>query len=187
MSKLLLIAIIAIAGIGIATGVIEVKINSEKLSAIPAIVQDFITSKDLLAQGEYYITSWKRKAEVAMANSDDKKFDLYVAYVQTDTEKLKDAFDKNAAPGSIIVRTKLLNESVALAKEGVENISEEAIASTRDAWVKTLADANTQLQRLSALAGEYKQYQEQLEDLAPSPAEAPSPSPEATPEIPLKF
>lgn len=187
MSKLLLIAIIAIAGIGIATGAIEVKINSEKLSAIPAIVQDFITSKDLLAQGEYYITSWKRKAEVAMANSDDKKFDLYVKYVEIDTEKLQKALDSNAAPGSVIVRTKLLNESVDLAKKGVEDISEEAIASTRDSWLKTLADANTQLQRLSALAGEYKQYQEQLEDLAPNPAEAPSPSPEATPEIPLKF
>lgn len=183
MSKLLLIAIIALAIAGVATGVIEVRINSEKLSAVPATISQAIGSGNILSQGEYYVTTWKRKAEIAIANSDDKKFELYMKYVERDTEKLKEALDAKKSPDAIVLRSKLLNESLDEAKKAVEHISDEAIAKVRDAWLKALGNANQELARLSGVAEEYKKFQEEIEKIAPSGSPEASP----TPKIELKF
>ena len=152
MSKLLLIAVIALAVAGILTGVIEVKINSQKLGAVPTTISQAIGSGNLLSQGEYYGTTWFRKAELAIANTDEKKFELNKKYVERDTEKLKEALDGKKAPDTIILRSKLLNESVEDAKEAIEKISEEALGKIRDAWLKALASANQELGRLSGIA-----------------------------------
>lgn len=181
MSKLLLIAIIALAAVGIFTGVIEVKINAEKLGSVPATISQAVGNGNILSQGEYYLTTWKRKAELTIANSNDKKFELNMKYVEQDTKKLKEALDAKKAPDAIILRSKLLGESVESAKKTIEDISDEAIGKLRDAWLKILASANVELGRLSGLADEYKKYQEKIKELAPSPQITP------TPTIELKF
>lgn len=187
MSKLFLIAIIVLAALAVVTGVVEVRLNTEKLGDIPATIQKAIGGKDLLAQGEYYLTGWKRKAELATTNGDDKKFELHVKYVEADTTSLKDALDANAQAAGIILKSKRLTESVNDAKAAANAVSEDTIARMRDTWLKALAEANVQLARLSGLAGEYEKYQKQLETLAPSATpEAASPSPQEG-AIPLKF
>lgn len=183
MSKLFLIAIIVLAVAGVATGVFEVKIHTEKLGTIPATFQQAVGQGNILSQAEYYLTTWKRQAEVTIANSDDKKFELFMKYVEQDTKKLKEALDTKKGPDVIIVKSRLLNGSLEDAKEGVEDISDEAISKVRDAWLKILASANTELGRLSGLADEYKKYQEQIESIASSPTVTPAP----TPTIELKF
>ncbi len=183
MSKILLIAIILLAIAGVATGVIEVKVNPEKLGSVPTTISQAIGNGNILSQGEYYVITWKRKAEIAIANSDDKKFELYMKYVENDTKKLKEALDAKKGPDAILVRSKLLNESLGQAKKTVEDISDEAIAKVRDAWLKILASANQELGRLSGVADEYKKFQEQIEKIAPSSSPQPSP----TPKIELKF
>jgi hypothetical protein len=182
MSKIFLILIIIVlVGVGVVTGVIEVKIHADKLSSVPSTIQQVVTNGSILSQGEYYLTTWKRGAELAIANSDDKQFKLHMKYVENDTEKLKKALDEKKSPDTIILRSKLLNESLEKAKETVEDISDEAMNEVRDSWVKILANANQELGRLGGLADEYKKYQEQIEKIAPTPAPSP------TPKIELKF
>lgn len=179
MSKLLLLAIIGLAIAGIFTGVFEVKVNFEKLGSLPTTLQKTLGTGNAATQAEYYITTWKRKAEVAFANSDDKKFELFMKYVEKDTETLKDALDVKKGPDTIILRSKLLNESLVQAKDGIEKISDETLVKIRDAWLKVLASANGELGRLSGLADEYKKFQEQIEKIAPLSS--------PTPKIELKF
>lgn len=180
MSKLLLLVIIGLAIAGIFTGVFEVKVNFEKLGDLPSTLQTTIGA-NAVTQAEYYFTTWKRKAEVSFAKSDDKKFELFMRYVENDTETLKDALDVKKGPDTIILRSKLLNESLVQAKEGIEKISDEALGKIRDAWLKVLASANSELGRLSGVADEYKKFQEQIEKIAPAPSTSP------TPKIELKF
>jgi hypothetical protein len=122
---------------------------------------------------------WKRKAEIAIANSDNKKFEYYMKYVEQDTKKLKEVLDVKKDPEIVIMRSKLLNESLTSAKKSLEAISEDKLAEIRDSWVKILANANGELARLSIVAGEYKQFQEEIEKIAPNPT--------PTPKIELKF
>ncbi len=179
MSKLFLLLLIGLAIAGMATGVIDVRINFEKLGDLPGTVQQALGGGAFLSQAEYYVTTWKRKAETSFANSDDKKFELYMEYVKKDTETLKDALDAKKGPDTVILKSKLLNESLAQAKEIVEDITDESLEEVRDAWIVILAAANAELGRLSDLADEYKKYQEEIEKIAPAP--------EASPAIELIF
>lgn len=174
MFKLVLFLIIAVFAVGILSGTIKIQIDSEKLNDLPKTAQALLNNQSVISNISYYFTIWKRKAELAIAGSAEKKFELDMKYVGIDTEKLKAALDANTNPADIIMKSKLLNESIARAKQGVEEISDQAIATLRDQWLKILAAADLELQRLSSLAGEYKKYQQQLEKLAPTP-------------VPLKF
>lgn len=185
MSKLFLLAIIALAITGIFTGAIEVKINPSKLGNLPTAIGQAVGDGNIVSQAEYYFTTWKRKAEIAIPNSDDKKFDLYMKYVEQDTKTLQEALDAKKGPETIIIKSRLLNESLEAAKKAVEDISDEAIAKVRDAWLKVLAGANQQLGRLAGLADEYKKYQEKIEKIVPTATPDSKASP--TPKIELKF
>ncbi len=182
MFKLVLFLVVVIVVIGLFTGTIKIQIDSEKLNELPKTAQAFLSNQSVASDISYYFTMWKRKAELAIAGSAEKKFELDMKYVGIDTEKLKIALDTNTNPADIIVKSKVLNESIARAKQGVEEISDKAIATFRDQWLKILAAADLELQRLSSLASEYEKYQEQLEKLAPVHVVSPTPS-----AIPLKF
>ncbi|OGY31493.1 MAG: hypothetical protein A3C02_00875 [Candidatus Andersenbacteria bacterium RIFCSPHIGHO2_02_FULL_45_11] len=180
MIKLVLFLIIALTVIGVFTGAIKIQLDNEKLSELPKTVGQFVTNQSVASNASYYFTTWKRKAELAIAGSAEKKFELDMKYVEADTAKLKAAIDANTNPADIIMKTKLLNEGIARAKQGVEEISDEAIARLRDSWLKILAAGDLELQRLGGLADEYKKFQEELTKLAPPT------TPTATP-VPLKF
>lgn len=187
MFKLIPVLIVVIAVIGIATGVITIQINNEKLSQLPTAALELTKNQGVASNVSYYFTMYKRKAELALAGSSEKKFELNMKYVAADTEKLKAALDANTNPPDIIMKTKLLNESLERAKKGAEEISDEAIGKLRDEWVKLLAAADRELSRLSSLADEYKKFQEELSNLAPAP-QGGGPTPTATPTpVPLKF
>ncbi|MDA1169386.1 MAG: hypothetical protein O3A36_03550 [bacterium] len=180
MSKLLLLAILILILLGVFTGVFEVKVRLDKIGSVPSALQETFGDGNIGSQAEYFFTVWKRKAEIAFANTENKKFEYYMKYVEQDTKKLKEMMDANKDPEIVIQQSNLLNESLTSAKSSVEKISKEALQEWRDAWVKILANANIELARLSLLAGKYKQLQEQIEKIIPSSA-----SP--TPKIELKF
>jgi|SRR3989344_5889607 len=173
--RIVLVAIVA----GIALGVIEVKFHLDKIGGAPAAIQQAIGDGSVISQVEYYFTTWKRHVEVTISSSNNKKFEIRMKHVEQDTKKLQDALNAKKDPGVIIVKSKLLNESLGYAKEALEDVSDEALKKLRDPWVKTLASANQELARLPALADEYKKYQEQIENIVPSP--------QISPKIELKF
>lgn len=177
MFKFALFVAIALGVIGIVTGSITIQLDAEKLSQLPKTVQEFVTDQNVASNISYYVTALKRKAELAIAGSKEKKFELDIKYVGIDTEKLKAALDANTKPAEIVAKSKLLSESIARAKQGAEEVSDEAIAKLRDSWLKTLAAADQELSRLSTLADDYKKFQEQIEKLAPSPSPSPMPNP----------
>jgi len=179
MSKLLLLFIIGLIVVGVITGVFEVKVHVDKLGSVPATLQQTLGGGSFLPQVEYHFIVWKRKAEIAISNSDNKKFENYMKYVEQDTKRLKETLDTEKDPEIVIMHSKLLKESLESAKTSIGNISKDALQKLRDSWVKILANANMELARLSILAGEYKEFQEQIEKIAPSP--------KATPKIELKF
>lgn len=182
MFKLGIFLIIVTVIIGISTGAITIQVDQSKLNELPKTVLSVVKNQSIASQATYYLTMWKRKAELAIANSTEKKFELDMKYVRIDTANLKAALDANANPADIIVKSKLINESIQRAKRGAEEVSDEVIAKLRDAWLKILAAADQQIARLSSLAEEYKKYQEELKKLAPSPSVSPTPS-----ALPLKF
>lgn len=186
MFKLILCVIIGLIIVGVATGGITIQFNNEKLSAIPKMLQSALTNQSLFTKTNYYFTTWKRKAELAVAGSIDKKFELDMQYVSDDTKKLKEVLDTNTNPADIISKSTLLNESIARARQGAGVISDEAIKRLRDPWLKILATADGELHRLTSLAGEYKKYQEELQKLVPPTTATPTPKPIPS-AVPLKF
>ena len=196
MSKILLISVIALAIAGVMTGVFEVKVNTEKFSGVSSSVQTFFSDKDFVSNVQYYAITWKRKAELAVAGDTDKKFEVQMKHVEADTKALQAAIDASKSPAIVVLKSRLLDESLKNAKGAAEEISDDAIARVRDAWLKVLASANQQLQRLAGVAGEYEKYKQELENLAPAlqgearPDGRPSPSIDPTPSptpVPLKF
>lgn len=181
MSKLLLLTIIGLIVLGVFTGVFEVKVHLDKIGSVPSTLQETLGGGNIGSQAEYYFTVWKRKAEIAFTNTENKKFEYYMKYVEQDTKKLKEMMDAEKDPEIVIQQSELLGENLMNAKRSVEKISKEALQEWRDAWVKILANANIELARLSLLAGKYKQLQEQIEKIVPSSSASP------TPKIELKF
>lgn len=178
MIKILLYIAVALSVVGIYTGVIEVRIRMEKLPAISSLSRGVSSWEDASAQARYYGTRWKRQAELYFAGSIDAKFTLDVGYVKTDTATLKKALDANATPKSIIVKSKLLKESVDRARGALDSVSEKTIAKLRDEYVRVFAEAQKQMERLSALSEKFKQYQTELESISTSKDDK---------KIPLKF
>ncbi len=185
MSKLFLISIIALAVAGVISGVFEVRVHPEKFGNAFAGAKQFIGSKDIIANSQYYAITWMRKAEIAVAGDEDETFTIYMKHVEKDAEALKQAIDMNKSPGVVVAKSRLLDESLQRAKSAVETISDDAMARVRDQWVKVLSSANQQLGRLAGVAGEYQQYKEALEGIAPAQQEEAS-DPTPTP-VPLKF
>lgn len=179
MSKLLLLGIIILIVLGVFTGVFEVKVHLDKLGSAPATLQKVVGDGSFVSQAEYQITIWKRKAEIAIASTDSKKFDHFMKYVESDTKRLKETLDASKDPEIIIMHSNLLKESVESAKVSIEKLSDAELQKVRDAWVRILASANIELTRLTVLAKEYKEFQEKIEKNAPVL--------EASPKIELKF
>jgi hypothetical protein len=182
MFKLLIFLLIVLGIVGIATGALQIRVDNEKLSKLPKTVQGFIGDQSVASNVQYYFTMWKRKAELAIAGSNEKKFDLDMKYVEIDTKNLKEALDATKNPSEIIMKSKLLTESIERAKQGLEDVSDEALTKVRDAWVKILAAADQELKRLPGVADEYKKFQEELSNIVASPSPQQTPTP-----VPLKF
>jgi hypothetical protein len=165
MIKMLLYIAVALSALGIYTGAIEVRIHAEKLSSISGLLHGVSSLEDVLAQGQYYGTVWKRQAELYFAGSVDAKFTLDVGYIKTDTAALKKALDANAKPNIVIVKSKLLKESVDRAKGELNSVSEKTIATLRSEYIQVFAEAQKQLERLNALSDKLKKYQTELESI----------------------
>ncbi len=174
---------VALAALGIYMGVIEVKFHVEKLGNISAITQGVGSWQDVLAKAQYYGTVWKRDAERHFASSPDAKFNLDITYLKTDTNNLAKALDAKAGINVIVTKSRLLSETVNRTKDEMKTVSKDEIAKVRDDALKALAQAQVQLDRLKGVANQYKQAQDQLEQIIQS-----SPTPTPTPsKIPLKF
>ena len=166
MIKLLIYAAFALVLLGTYMGAIEVKFHPEKLGNISAITQGVGSWQDALAKGQYYGTIWKRGIERYFASSADAKFNLDIAYVKNDTENLKKVLEANGGVNVIVIKAKLLSETLATAKDELKNVSEDGIAKVRDDALKVFAQAQIQLDRLKGVANQYKQAQDQLEQFA---------------------
>lgn len=175
MIKAIVYLIVALSAIGIYMGVIEVKFHGEKLGNISAITQGIGSWQDVVAQAEYYGILGKRTAERYFASSADAKFNLDITYVKADTKSLAKALDAHDGVKSIVLKATLLSDTLNKAKDEMKDVSKDGMAKIRDDALKGFADAQVQLDRLKAVAGTYKQAQDQLDKLS-------SPSP-----IPLKF
>ncbi len=175
--------LVAVAALGIYMGVIQVTFHGEKLGNISAITQGIGSWQDALATAQYYGTVWKRSIERNFAGSADAKFNLDIGYVKTDTSNLAKSLDAKSDLHIIVTTSKLLSETLSRTKGEMKDVSKDLVTKESDDLVKTFTQAQIQLDRLKGVANQYKQAQDQLEQIMKtSPAAAPTPS-----KIPLKF
>jgi hypothetical protein len=166
MIKAIIYLAVALSALGIYMGVIQVNFHLEKLGNISSITHGIGNWQDAVAQGQYYGTVWKRTAELYFASSADAKFNLDVGYVSSDSENLKKALDAGSGVNIIVIKSKLLSDTLNRAKDEMKNVSKDGIAKVRDDALKAFASAQVQLDRLQAVANQYKDAQSKLEQIA---------------------
>lgn len=157
---------VALSAIGIYMGALQVTFHPEKLGNISAITQGVGSWQDAVAKLQYYGILGKRSVERSFASSVDAKFSLDITYLKADASSLGKALDANAGVNIIVVKAKLLSDTLNRAKDEMKDVSKDGIAKNRDDALRAFADAQVQLDRLKAVANTYKQAQDQLEQLA---------------------
>ena len=166
MIKAIVYLVVALSALGIYMGAIQVTFHPEKLGNLSAITQGVGSWQDAVAKLQYYGTLGKRGVERYLASSADAKFSLDVTYVKADASSLAKALDANAGVNIIVVKAKLLSDTLNRTKNEMKDVSKDSIAKNRDDALKAFVDAQIQLDRLKAVANTYKQAQDQLEQLA---------------------
>lgn len=146
-------------------GAIQVTFHTEKLGNLSVITRGIGSWQDVVAKAQYYGIVGKRSVERYFASSTDAKFNLDVTYVQASAKDLAKALDSNAGVNIVVVKAKLLSDTLKSTKDEMKDVSKDEIAKVRDSALKAFADAQVQLDRLKAVADKYKEAQVQLEQL----------------------
>ena len=168
MSKLTLLVLIAAAVIAYLSGVFEVVVHPERVSQIPATVQNITKDGSLIVQAKTYVTKLKRKGELILADTPDRKLELAVGYEDIDAEHLAQQLDKEADPKSVLPQAELLLESMKQVDTYIDDAKVETFVAVQDKHEAALILAADSLAKLKDIQQEYEAYQERLAQVTSS-------------------
>lgn len=162
MSKITLLIGIASLTVLFLSGVIHVELRTDRLSAVPGTIQGIVSNGGLLASAKTHITSWKRAAELYVADSASNKMELAMKYTEVDTGHLQKSLEQHEQPEVIIPEAELLLDSVSQMKEYAAQLSEEELAALAEE--SKLISANTRgvLAQLQEVQKDYASFEERL-------------------------
>lgn len=168
MSKLTLLVVIAVGIIAYLSGVFEVVVHPERVSNIPATVQNLAQDGSLLVQAKTYVTKIKRKGELLLADSADRKLELAVEYEETDAEHLAQLLDKEPDPKAVLPQAELLVESMKQVETYTADATVDTFVSVQDKHEAALVLAADSLTKLQHIEKEYEAYQDRLANVTDS-------------------
>lgn len=206
MIKLLLFILVAVALIGMATGVLEVRVHQDRLSQVPSLLRNAIGNRSLVEQGRSYAVWLKRTGEQLIISDPNKKMDVALLYVRIDAARLDKLLAEHAAePAVVIPQAKLLLQSLERVRSLTAEATPDSVVGLEQEAKETLASAAAVLSKLQVVkeayeklavqfAGLVERIQQQLTTLdtentptsTPTITPVPSSSP-GTPAIPLTF
>jgi len=163
MSKLLLLALILVAGGAIATGVLEVKVYPERAAQAPGQFVQYIASGNFFEQGRALLIGLKRKFELYAAQEDDQKMEIMLGFVRQDAARLEKLVTSDPSPQKIVPQTKMLAKSIEQAQEQGAKLSEGALAELRGPSEEAFEQAANALARVEELQ---RRVEEGAQDLA---------------------
>lgn len=168
MSKIVLLILIALGIILFLSGVVEIRVKPDKISAVPGTIAQLTKDKASLAQAKVYLTRLVRKGELLFAEGPRQKMELVLGYVEADSSKLAQSLSSQAEPKKVIAQAELLASSLEQAKKQAQDLSAEDLATLEERAKQAHLKAQGTLASLQALQQEYQSYQEQLTDIAES-------------------
>jgi len=206
MSKFGWLVIILIIGGLIISGIVEVRINKEKLFSLPDITSSVVREKASYEQGRAYAVGLKRRAEQLVVQNKEKRLVLALLYVKSDAARLQELIDKNqdSQKATILLpQSELLIASIGLVRRTAEKAPTSVVADLKQESEESFTQAKEALQNLQALHEEYEEIGEEfdrlnksladqinelnLEQGTPDQSSEEAPAEEEEEEIPLKF
>ncbi|MEX0650342.1 MAG: hypothetical protein WD200_05045 [Candidatus Andersenbacteria bacterium] len=168
MSKITLLVGVAVLAALFFSGVIKIELQPDKLATVPGTVQNLVSDGGLLTSTKNKIISWKRKAELYLADSNTNKMELAMKYTEVDTQSLTELLDKKENPDVIISTAELLLGSVENMKEFAQQLSDEELVALQDQANLIVQKTSTVLSELEKIQKDYGEYEERLADITSS-------------------
>ncbi len=169
MSKIFGFIFLLAAVVLVSSGVVEISVHPQRLSAIPGVNGKFdfnVPSGNITGKLSTIGISAKRYIELFLAESPDKKAELALGYVEADIQRLQDHFDSKAEPETIITDGALLVTSLEKAQQYTKNASPEKLAQSQQRSQQMMTDANSALAQIQALEKQFQEHQQQLSNVA---------------------
>lgn len=161
MSKITFLALIAVA-IGIAGGVIEVKLHTDKLGALPGNIMALAQDGTLQERVRGTVTGFKREAEFWIIRDEQQRLELATQYIEKDANRLKELLaKKNPLPG-LIPQAQLLAASIERAGDVTAASTADNIAAWQDKTKAAFTTAAGSIGELKITHKEYKTLEEKL-------------------------
>jgi hypothetical protein len=147
----------------IATGIVDIQINKEKIAEVSNNVLEFSKNKTAMEQVRDWGVNTKRNTEQWVIKDEAKKIELALLYVQKDTERLNDFVDDvSQSPDVSLPQAKLLLQSINRVKDLSEELSIETITSTKPSSKEALLVASESLNRILRMNDQYEGLQKKF-------------------------
>jgi hypothetical protein len=140
------------------TGAIEVKVNMNRLMALPREGARLVEDGSFLEQGRVYGTKIKRSLEQSFVKDDHRRAEMALLYVKSDIARVNELLEKYPdQPSKVLPQLGLLTESV----KRLQNFKDEQPNSWLAADTqKVLAEAAAVQEKLRAKQKELSESQE---------------------------
>lgn len=161
--KFLVLAAGVVAAFLIWTGAIEVKLNNDKLASAPLAAKQMATDKTLYQQAGIFATKYKREFEQYLVKDDDKKLELALEYVKTDSESLSKLINNKADAKLLAQEAELLSASLEKSKGLMDKVSIDTVANIRDVARGSFTQARSALTAVQDRLAQNKESNGKLE------------------------
>jgi len=171
MSKMLIFFIAAFVGVLLLTGIVEIRFSPEKYVDIPNLTNKVFKEKTTFEKGRAKIVSWKRKAELFVIQSKEKRLVLSLLYVKKDAARLNELIAKEVTASTLLPQAEQLIDSIDLVRTNAEKAPVEVVAGMKDESTESfliaqeaLGSLQQQYTQLEEIHGEFDRLTTSLED-----------------------
>jgi len=159
--------IAATAGL-VFTGVIEIKVNPDKLSALPASLLSLSKDKSAFEKGRALMVSLKRRGEQFIITDKAKKLQLALIYVEQDAARLHQLASEEENATILIPQARSLIKSIELVRSRSEEAPIQSVAELKTESTTAFQDALSALGKLKDIHEQYQEIQQEFSRLTRS-------------------
>jgi hypothetical protein len=195
-----LLALVAII-VGIWSGVLEVSWHPEHLADIPGKFSQFTGNSLAAEQARVKAVALKRQGEQYITKDEKQKLQMALSYVQADADTLQKEIADGRSPAFLVPQAGLLADSIRTMQGDISKASDKTLADIKSDAIKTTSQAGialAQLQRIKTDQTDFNSTTDVLATLlgkssggqvagAEDKAASPTPSPNPSAKIPLRF
>jgi len=168
LNKIYVILIIGAIGALIFSGVLEVKIHTDKIAGLSDNTLSIFKDQSVLEKGRALFVKLKRRGEQFIIRDKEKRLELALLYVGKDAERLNDLIKENKDAAYLLPLSESLIDSLNLVRATAEDAPVDVVASLKTKSQDAFSSAQKTLGELKDMHEQYEEIQTEFTRLTES-------------------